>query len=78
MARGSFFSTLDNSQRQGLCKSAEVSGNLLWGDTPYIVTDVGAGIGAGVTKTSEVFYVGYTSSPIEQVSISASYTTPSS
>ena len=78
MTRGSFFSTLNNNQRQGYVYNGEVSGNLIWGDMPYIVTDCGSGLASGATVTSQTFYVGTTESGYPQTSISASYTTPTS
>ena len=78
MTRGTFFSTLNNNQRQGYVYGGEVSGNLIWGDMPYIVTDCGSGLASGATVTSQTFYVGTTESGYPQTSISASYTTPTS
>ena len=77
MTRGTFYTATNDNQRQGYCYAATVSNNLLWGDQPYIIS-VYQGKGAGVTITSETFYVGYSDGPLSQTSISASYTTPTS
>lgn len=76
---GDVWSTLNVNQRQGYVYNGQVSGNLIWGNTPYIITDCGT-VGNGVTVSSETFYVGTTevsSGVYVQTSVSVTTTTPS-
>ena len=78
-AKGDVWSTLNTNQRQGYVYNGVVSGNQIWGDTPYIITDCGT-FGDGESVASKTFYVGTTEvsgGVYVQTSVSASTTTPS-
>ncbi|MBO7673611.1 MAG: InlB B-repeat-containing protein [Atopobiaceae bacterium] len=74
-AVGRFFSTLNTNQRTGYPASATITGNIIWYNQPYIVTDCGT-VGPGITVSSKTFYTTMSDVPSSAVSISGTYTTP--
>lgn len=79
-AKGDVWSTLNTNQRQGYVYNAVVEGHLIWGDTPYIITDCGT-FTNGQTVSSKTFYVGTTEvsgGVYTQTSVSDTTTTPTS
>lgn len=79
-AKGDVWSALNTNQRQGYVYNAVVEGHLIWGDTPYIITDCGT-FTNGQTVSSKTFYVGTTEvsgGVYTQTSVSDTTTTPTS
>ena len=77
-AKGDFWSTTGQNQRQGYVYNIVLTGNFIWYDTPYIVRDMGT-VAEGTTVTAATFYVGTTevvSGVYQQTSVSLSYTVP--
>lgn len=79
-AKGDVWSALNTNQRQGYVSNGVVEGHLIWGDTPYIITDCGT-FTNGQTVSSKTFYVGTTEvsgGVYTQTSVSDTTTTPTS
>lgn len=76
----SFVTTMDKNIRYYQWSQQTVTdGHLIWVNAPYIVRDLGSGLGAGVSVTAPTFYVADSevqNGVYPQTSVSATYTTP--